>query len=420
VTFAPEEQVGGLTTYGPGSGGHTARMRPAGEIALCHGRFGVPGSREAAVANLSPDLVVRVPERSAPADQLLRHVCGDQSDIPRGGLEALAVELEMLDQKRRRLQAVEHVVDRREERRLVFLQIAVVSERKPLEGRGQRDEAAHRPARTSPKKLGHIRIPLLRHQARPRGDLVRKLDEAKLGRGPQNDVFAKPAQMDRSNCAGIGEVKREVSVGDGIDAVLGQSIETKLAREDVSLEGQRRCGQRSRTERHLIGRVVRVPKSCRVAAQGLGVGEQVMAQRHRLGSLQMGVSGHDPAGVRFCLVRERVHEVGQADGGFHRGIPTEKAQVERDLVVARSPRVQRRARRRDLDEAPFDRGVDVLVLELEIELVAVELALDLSQATFYRRDLPGREDARRGQAARVREAACDVVRIQLEVDRERR
>src|SRR2546421_13113694 len=133
-------------------------MRPAGEIALCHGRFGVPGSREGALANLSPDLVVRVPERTAPADQLLRHVSGDQSDIPRGGLEALAVELEMLDQKRGRLQAVEHVVDRREERRLVFLQIAVVSEREPLEHRGQRDEAAHRPDQTYTKKPGLIWI----------------------------------------------------------------------------------------------------------------------------------------------------------------------------------------------------------------------------------------------------------------------
>ena len=80
--------------------------------------------------------------------------------------------------------------------------------------------------------------------------------------------------------------------------------------------------------------------------------------------------------------------------------------------------MQRRPGRRDLGQAPLDRGVDVLVLELEVELVAVQLTFDLPEPATYRRKLAGREDARRGQPARVREAPRDVVRIELVVDRQ--
>ena len=216
--------------------------------------------------------------------------------------------------------------------------------------------------------------------------------------------------MDGGHRAGVGEVEREVAVGDRVDAVRGQTIEAQLARDDIALQGQRRRGQRSRTERHLVRGVVGVPKTCRVATQWLGVGQQVMPDGHRLRPLQMRVPGHEPIGVRLGLVRQRIDEVGEADRGFDRRIAAEQPQVERHLVVAR--------RARDLRDAPLDRGVDVLVLQLEVELVAVQLTLDLPEPATYRGKLAGREDARRGQPACVREAHRDVVRIELVVDRQ--
>ena len=224
--------------------------------------------------------------------------------------------------------------------------------------------------------------------------------------------------MDGGHRAGVGEVEREVAVGDRVDAVRGQTIEAQLARDDIALQRQRRRGQRSRTERHLVRGVVGVPKTCGVATQWLGVGQQVMPDGHRLGPLQMRVPRHEPIGVRLGLVRQRIDEVGEADRGFDRRIATEQPQVERHLVVARPARVQRRPGRRDLGQAPLDRGVDVLVLQLEVELVAVQLTLDLPEPATYRGKLAGREDARRGQPACVREAPRDVVRIELVVDRQ--
>ena len=122
--------------------------------------------------------------------------------------------------------------------------------------------------------------------------------------------------------------------------------------------------------------------------------------------------------MRLGLVRQRIDEIGEADRGFHCRIATEEPQVERHLVVARPPRVQRRPGGRDLGQPALDRGMDVLVFQLELELVAVQFALDLPEPAADRGQLAGREEARRRQAACVREAPRDVVRIELVVDRQ--
>jgi hypothetical protein len=76
--------------------------------------------------------------------------------------------------------------------------------------------------------------------------------------------------------------------------------------------------------------------------------------------------------------------------------------------------------RRDLGKPPFDRGVDVLVGFLELELARVELALYPPEATLDGCEPAPGQKARRREAARVGEAARDVERVELEIDLERR
>ncbi len=81
--------------------------------------------------------------------------------------------------------------------------------------------------------------------------------------------------------------------------------------------------------------------------------------------------------------------------------------------------MQRCARRRDLGQPSLDRGVDVLVCVGKLELAALQLTLDAAKAAFDRRQLRASDDSGGGKPARVRDAARDVVGVELEVDFER-
>jgi hypothetical protein len=63
--------------------------------------------------------------------------------------------------------------------------------------------------------------------------------------------------------------------------------------------------------------------------------------------------------------------------------------------------------------------VNVLVRVGQLELAALQLALDAAKATFYRGQLPTTDDSGGGEPPRVRDAAGDVVGVELEVDLQR-
>jgi hypothetical protein len=72
---------------------------------------------------------VGLAERHSRSDQCLGHVRRQEGGVARRGGQPLSIELEMLDQQRRRIQRVKSVVDRREKRRFVLLEVAVIGER---------------------------------------------------------------------------------------------------------------------------------------------------------------------------------------------------------------------------------------------------------------------------------------------------
>ena len=97
-----------------------------------------------------------------------------------------------------------------------------------------------------------------------------------------------------------------------------------------------------------------------------------------------------------------------------------QARVGRDLVVAAAPRVQARAGGPDpLGEHALDRHVHVLVGDPPLELAGLDLAVDLREPRLDRVRVCLGDDALRGEHARVRDGAADVLGPHALVDRQR-
>ena len=221
--------------------------------------------------------------------------------------------------------------------------------------------------------------------------------------------------MNRRARARVDQVQSEITIGNSVDAVFRQSFETELPPHRFALKGKSRGRERARAQGHLIGGVICVSKTLCIPKQGFGVGQQVMADRHRLRALQVCVTGHQPARMRAGLGAESVHQHGDRRDELRRGHPAVEPQIQRDLVVARAPSVKRGAGWGDLGQASLDRRVDVLVGCAELELAAVELAPDAAKAALDRRQSRFGENARLGQPPSVGDAAGDVERVELEI-----
>ena len=144
-----------------------------------------------------------------------------------------------------------------------------------------------------------------------------------------------------------------------------------------------------------------------------------MTYGHRLRALQVRITGHRPAGVGARLGREDIDRAGDLAHELARGRPAVEPQVESHLVVARATRVESRTRWCDLRQSPFDGRMYVLVRLQERKRVRIELALDAAQPSFNGGQLLCRQEARGGEPSGMRDAAGDVVRIELEVDLQR-
>src|SRR5439155_11284639 len=110
------------------------------------------------------DLLMRLAKCGPLADEFLRRVRGKHARVARRSGQALAVELQVLDEDGRRLQAVECVVDRRKEGWFVLLKIAVVRQRQALQRGGERDERTERSRGTAAEELGEAGAPTIGHQ----------------------------------------------------------------------------------------------------------------------------------------------------------------------------------------------------------------------------------------------------------------
>ncbi len=164
-------------------------------------------------------------------------------------------------------------------------------------------------------------------------------------------------------------------------------------------------------ERRVRRAGVPVAQPLDVAGEGVGVLGQLVAERHRLGVLQVGEAGGGGVDVALGLVDERLLQIGQGeDHAAGLGAQVEP-EVGRHLVVAAAPGAELAAERAEpLDQAALQRGVHVLVGRRRREVPAGDVALEPVEGLHHLRELvvvqqPGPvQDAgvgpRRGQVVR--------------------
>ena len=165
-----------------------------------------------AVRHDPPHDPVGHPKRHPLHDQVFGHIRRRGEPSPRPGLHPLMIETQTADHGRDYLQAGLQGVDRIEERLLVFLKIPVVGHRQTLEKRQEGNEMPVHATRLAPDKLRHVGVLLLGHDAASRREGVRDLDVAELVGRPQDDVFAKTAQVHHDKRGGEDEFSDKVPI----------------------------------------------------------------------------------------------------------------------------------------------------------------------------------------------------------------
>jgi hypothetical protein len=180
---------------------------------------------------------------------------------------------------------------------------------------------------------------------------------------------------------GAQVVEHEVTVGDGVERVLHDSVEAERARNRLAARVPVDSGQCARTERQVGGRAGGVGKSLQIAAEHPEIREQMVREVHRLRALEVGVARHLPVRVALGELSQRGHQVDQAAARLRRLLAHEQRHVGRHLVVSRARGVHLAADRSgDLREAALDGHVDVLVVGQELERLVLQLTGDLIEA----------------------------------------
>ena len=111
---------------------------------------------------------------------------------------------------------------------LVLLQVAVVAGGLALEDRQHGHQRAVDGAGLAPHQFQHIGIPLLRHHARRRAERVVDANEAEFARREDDPVLGQTRQMGPDQGAVEDELRAEVAVADGVDAVVDDVREAQL------------------------------------------------------------------------------------------------------------------------------------------------------------------------------------------------
>ena len=191
-------------------------------------------------------------------------------------------------------------------------------------------------------------------------------------------------------------VEREVTVGDRVDRVAH-----RVRRRG---ERQRRAGERSGAERRRSGLRRGEGEARAISLQHLDPREQVVADRHRLGALQVRVAGHRRRRLGSGVVEDRLRELDERGIRLRARVGDVEPERRGDLIVARPAGVDLPPH---LAELALDRRVHVLVGVVDL--------VDRSEPLAYVGELDVVEDPGRMQALGVQLRRLEVVRQQLRI-----
>ena len=331
------------------------------------------------------------------------------------GLDPNAADHVGVDRER-----VDHGVRRVEQWFLVFLIVLVVGQRLAFHEGEQRHEMAVDAPGLAAHEFGHVGVFLLRHDRGTGAEAVGEVDEADARTHPQNEFFRQSGQMRHQERARRAELDGKVAVAHGIQRVAADFIETQFSGNRLTVDRVAGSGQRCRTQRQAIQAAAAVLEALEVPAGHLEIGEQVVAERHRLRDLEVREAGHRRVGVRLCHVEQAVLKGNDEFEDVVDGFPQPQTDVGCHLIIAAAARVQALTRvAHERGQAFFDIEVDVLVIEIPLKRPARDFIRDLRHAAFDVGEVFPGENSLSGEHPGVGKRSPDVLRRHAAVEKNR-
>jgi hypothetical protein len=237
----------------------------------------------------------------------------------------------------------------------------------------------------------------------------RQHDEGEARVRPPGELLGKPRHVGHRQRGGSREFDGEIAVGHGVDRIAAKGFEPELVGHALAVDREARAGERGASQRQPVHAPATIGESLGVAREHGFVGEQMVTEGDRLRDLQVGIAGHDRAGVRLRQVDERAPQAGQASDERVDRPAQPQAQIGRDLVVARASGVQPLAGFPDQRrEAMLDVEMDVLEVARPGKFAALDFAAQGFHAALDCGEVVPGKHAGRGQHPRVRQRSGDV------------
>ena len=129
-----------------------------------------------------------------------------------------------------------------------------------------------------------------------------------------------------------------------------------------------RSRQGTTAERRAVHPLAGILQAPVVAYQHENIGKQMLRQDNRLCALKMGISGHDRAGMGFCLCVQRLNQRIILRADFCNAVSQGHAQVQRNLVIPAARRMQPFACIADAGgQHAFNKHMDVLGCRVDLQ-----------------------------------------------------
>ena len=301
---------------------------------------------------------------------------------------------------------------------LVFLEIPLVARRESLPHGEERHQIADQPAGLSADQLAAVGVALLGHQTRPRGPGVAEAHEAELGGRPEHEVLREPREVHPEDRARGEELHRVVAGSHRVHAVVEDFRESELAGDRLAVHRVGVPGERAGAHRRRGRPPAGGPETPAVARQSPEVRQQQVAEDHRLGALQVGVSRDQ--GVRRLLGpdEQRAPEPVERLDQRRRCARQVEPELRLGEIVPTPSGREFPGQLADLiAEQPLDRGVDVLVVEGR-RRIGAEHGRHPVESREHPLEFAGIQHPRSPQSAGVGLVDADLLRVQpaVEVD----
>ena len=181
--------------------------------------------------------------------------------------------------------------------------------------------------------------------------------------------------MHRGDCGGGLEFNRKIAIGDGIERIGRRSIKAERGARGKAVDREGRARQGRGTERVFVKSGPTIGKARSIAPDHLHIGKQMMAERDRLGDLQMGIARHHRGRVAFGLFDQGMLQRLELSIMPIDGVANPKAKIRRDLIVARSGGMQPPRRgTNQIGQSAFDIHMNIFERVLEDKIPGLNLA----------------------------------------------